>query len=271
MVINVIWPLFKKELKSQAMLFGIFVGLILMYGFIVVTLFNPDPAEAGWLDFIIETYPEMMDLIGFNIADFTNYQLFISGYLYGMLFLLFGLIFAILLSNKLIFKYLDKGSFVYLHSTPHSRTQILFTQIKVLGTFQFLLALVMFLVVTLGGMIQYPDYVDPLKLLYLNFSYLLLMFALGSFNVFASSIFEGKLSFGLSVGVPVFFFFLQMIGNLGGDYEVFKYFTPFSLFNTDYIITYNPLSFIYNGVLIVMTILLTFLTFHLFNKRDLSI
>src|SRR5690606_4007887 len=208
MVINMIsLPLYKKEIKSQLPLFLIFTVLILMYGLIVVTLFNPDPEAAGWLDSIIEMYPEMMDLIGFNIADFTNYQLFIAGYLYGMLFLLFGLIYSILVTNKLIFRYLDKGSFVYLISTPNSRSKILFTQIKVLGTYLFGLSLLMFLVVTIPGLINYGTYVDPIKLLYLNASYFILLLFLSSINVLFTTLFEGKKASILSIAVPVLFFF----------------------------------------------------------------
>src|SRR5690606_26590735 len=123
-----------------------------------------------------------------------------------MLFILFGIIFTILISNKLIFKYLDKGSYAYLLSTPNSRFKILFTQIKVLGSYLFLIVLIMYLVVAGMGSLRYPDYVDWGVLGYLNLSFLILLISISSITVFASSLFEGKVAFGINVGVPVALF-----------------------------------------------------------------
>jgi len=272
MVSNMLsWPLYKKEFKSHMVLFLIFIALVMMYGFIVVSLFNPDPEQAGWLTTIIEAYPEMMDLIGFNIADFTNYQSFIAGYLYGMLFLLFGIIYTILMSNRLIYRYLDKGSFGFILSTPNSRSKILLTQISVLVTYLLLLSLSMFIITGLGGLILYPDYVDVGRIFYLNASYFLLMLLIGSFNVLSTSAFEGKIAFSLNMMIPIIFFFFMLISNLGGNFEWIQYLTPFSLFNVDEIISLSALSFVFNGILLGSLIAIFGISLVTFNKRDLNL
>ena len=136
--------LYKKEIKRNLMIFIIFLGLISLYGIIVSALFDPNVENLGWMQMLQEMYPELLDFIGFNVIHLTDYQYFISGYLYGMLFILFGLIYANLLSNRLIYRYIDRGSIAYLLATPNSRTKIITTQVKVFGTYLFLLAFAMF-------------------------------------------------------------------------------------------------------------------------------
>lgn len=263
--------LYKKELRRNLMIFLIFLGLIMLYGIIVSALFDPNTENLGWMKMLQEAYPEMLDFIGFNVVHLTNYQYFISGYLYGMLFILFGLIYANILSNRLIFRYLDRGSIAYLLSTPNSRTKILTTQIKVFGTYLFLLALSMFLITSISGEIFNPSYIDFGKLFYLNFSFLLLLCFIGAIMVLCHSLFEGKLALGTSIGIPVIFFFLKLISNLGDKYKFVAYLTPFSFFDPVACINYDGLSFLYNGVLIVLTIMIFGIAIYGFNKRDLSV
>ena len=263
--------LYRKEMKSNFMLFVIFAGVILLYGSIVSSIFTPDVEAAGWLDSFVEMYPGMMGFIGFNVENLTNYQAFISGYLYGMLFIMFGIIYTILLSNKLIFRYLNDGSFTYLLSTPDSRSKLLFTQMKVLGSYLFLMVLLMFLVVAGFGSISHFEHVDWGVIAYLNFSFLIMLLFISSITMFASSLFEGKIAFGLNIGVPIILFFFKMISNLGSNYEWFKYLTPFSLFDTMLIIKYDVMAIVNNLILLLFTIIILVVTFKLFNKKDLSI
>lgn len=263
--------LYLKELKRNYTLFIIFGLLLLIYGGIVSSLFTPDPNAAGWMDEFMHQYPEMMDLIGFNVSNYTDYQSFVSGYLYGMLLIVFGLIFVIILVNRLIFKYLDNGSFVYLLSSPNSRNKILLTQILVLISYLILFVLAIYLILAIGGTINFPSYVDWLKLLYLNFSFILLLIFITSLSVFASSLFEGRVSFGLMVGLNSLFFIFKLISNLGINYQIFKYLTPYSLFDVEGVINYSTSSLVHNFSLIILSLSLFTITFIFFKKKDLSI
>ena len=182
-----------------------------------------------------------------------------------MLFLLFGIIYTILMSNRLIYRYLDKGSFGFILSTPNSRSKILLTQISVLVTYLLLLSLSMFIITGLGGLILYPDYVDVGRIFYLNASYFLLMLLIGSFNVLSTSAFEGKIAFSFNMMIPIIFFFM-LISNLGGNFEWIQYYLPFSLFNVDEIISLSALSFVFNGILLVSSIAIFGISLVTFNK-----
>ncbi|NLD25792.1 MAG: ABC transporter permease subunit [Acholeplasmataceae bacterium] len=263
--------LYKKEMKSNLMVFLIFLGLSMLYGIIVTELFDPAIENQSWIEMLRDIYPEMLDFVGFNIGNLTNYQYFISGYLYGMLFIIFGLIFANILSNRLLFRYIDRGSIAFLLATPNSRTKIISTQIKVLGTYLSMMALSMYLIVSVFGEIFNPSYVDFGKLLYLNISFFLLLCFISAIMALCHSLLDGKIAVGSSIGIPVFFFFLKLISNLGEQYEFVSYFTPFSLFDPILCVNYDGLSFVYNGILIVLTAILYGLTIYGFNKRDLSV
>jgi|SRR5690554_2116538 ABC-2 type transport system permease protein len=263
--------LYKKEFKRNLILFLIFLGLILLYGAIVSAMFDPNVDNLSWIQSLQDLYPELLDFIGFNFAEITDYQYFISGYLYGMLFILFGIIYANIISSRLIYRYIDQGSIVFLLSTPNSRKKVLLTQIFVVQTYLFLLALSMFLVTSLFGEIFNPGYVDFGKLFYLNLSFFILLSFISSLMILCHSIFEGKKALGFSIGLPVLFFFLNLITNLGNTYKFVVYFTPFSLFDPILCINYSGLSFIYNGLLILLTLSTFGITIFHFNKRDLSV
>ena len=272
MVINMMnMALYKKEIKRNLMIFIIFLGLISLYGIIVSALFDPNVENLGWMQMLQEMYPELLDFIGFNVIHLTDYQYFISGYLYGMLFILFGLIYANLLSNRLIYRYIDRGSIAYLLATPNSRTKIITTQVKVFGTYLFLLAFAMFFITGVFGELFNSSYVNFGELLYLNFSFFLLLCFISAIMVLCHSLFNGKLAIGASIGIPVIFFFIKLISNLGSKYKFASYLTPFSLFDPIACINYDVKTFIYNGILIILTIGLYGITIYGFKNRDLSI
>ena len=263
--------LYFKELKRNFPLFIIFAFLLLLYGGIVSSLFNPNPDMTNWMELVTEQFPEMMEFIGFNVNNLNDYQSFVAGYLYGMLMIAFGLILVILLVNKLIFNYISNGSFVFLLSSPNSRNKVLGTQIFVVLTYLFSFVLTIFLILALSGSLNFPQHVDWLKLLYLNFSFFLLLLFISSLTTFASSLFEGKVAFSLNIGLNVSFFIFKLISNLGNNYKFFKYLTPYSLFNIEKALNFEFGSVINNIILLLLTVTLYTITFISFKKKDLSL
>jgi len=272
MVITMInQKLYIKEMKRNITLFAIFGGLLLMYGTIVSSMFSPDPDAANWMDAFIDLYPEMMDFIGFNVNDLTNYQSFIGGYLYGMLLLLFGLIFIILLMNRLLFKYLDNGSFVYYLTTPNSRVKIIITQLAVILTYIFIFVTTIVLILGISGAINFPEYVDWGQLLYLNFSYFMLLNLIVALSIAVVTIFDGRMASGLLVGLNVVLFVLKLISNLGSDYELIKYLTPYTLFDVDKVLAYDVMALYQNLGLLFISVVLYAVSILVFKRKDLSL
>ena len=65
-----------------------------------------------------ESMPQIFAAFGMGEVGTTLLE-FITGYLYGMLFVIFPAVFIIILSNRLVAKYVDNGSMACLLASPH--------------------------------------------------------------------------------------------------------------------------------------------------------
>ena len=110
--------LFKKEWKSNWILLLIFMGVLTMYSVIIVSMFNPEAGDS--LRAMAESMPEVFAAFGMLDVGTTLLE-FVTGYLYGMLLIAFPAVYLIILSNRLVARYVDQGSMAYLLATPVKR------------------------------------------------------------------------------------------------------------------------------------------------------
>ncbi len=262
------WTLYSKEMKSNLFLAIIFAAIITLYGTMIVAMFDPELSDI--FRQFSDSMPGVMNLMGFGVIPDTMTN-FIYALLYGFLFIVFPMIFSILVIQRLVYRYIDKGSLAYLLSTPNSRFQIIFTQFFVILSYLLILVVYSFTLITITAVLLYPGTLDIGNFLYGNLSLLLMLLFIASLTFFSSAVIGGKYTTGITVGLPVLFFVFKLISNLGDDYKIVRYLTPFSLFNVNLISTYDPMSFVFNGILLVSTIVIFGATFYLFERRDLSI
>ena len=262
------WTLYKKELKSNLFLAIIFTAIITLYGTMIVAMF--DPALSDIFRGFADQMPGVMNLMGFGVIPDTMTN-FVYALLYGFIFIAFPMIFMILVVQRLVYRYIDQGSMAYLLATPNSRFKIILTQFFVIFTYILILVVYSFVLITSTAAILFPGTLDIINFLYGNLSLLFMLLFFICIPFFSSAVVSGKYTTGVTVGLPVLFFVLKLISNLGDDYEIVKYFTPFSLFNVDFISSYHPLSFVFNGILLVGASIIFGLSFYLFKRRDLSI
>ncbi len=262
------WTLYKKEMKSNIFLAVIFASIMTLYGVMIVLMF--DAAFSEVFREFGDMMPGIMNLMGFGVIPDTMTN-FIYALLYGFLFIIFPMIFTILATQRLVFRYIDKGSMACLLATPNSRFNIIFTQFSVILTYVLILVIYSFSLLTISAEIAFPGTLDILNFLYGNISLLFMLLLITSITFFSSAVISGKYATGITVGVPVLFFVFKLIANLGEDYKIIRYLTPFSLFNVDFISTYDPMSFVFNGILLLGSCLIFGGAFYLFERRDLSI
>ena len=113
--------LLKKEFKSNYILLLIFLAVLSMYSCMIIAMFDPKLGDS--LRAMAESMPQLFS--AFGMADVgTTLLESIIGYLYGILFTAFPGVFIILLSNRLIARYVDNGSMAYLLSVPHKRSKL---------------------------------------------------------------------------------------------------------------------------------------------------
>lgn len=264
-------PLFRRNMVSALKLIFIFLLILALYNSVIIYMF--DPALADMLNDYQEAMPEMMAAVGMTGAGETLIE-FIHTYLYGFIMLLIPMIFTIILTNKLLMKYVDNGSMACLLATPNSRGTIIFTQLL---SIMMSIAILIIAASAIGYAcceIMFPGDLDITKYVALNASTLLFQLAIGGIAFIAACIFnESKGYFVIGAGLPLIFYIVQMMANMGGDLENLKYATIFTLFPGAQIVSASASNEVLLCNLILGGIALVLYTFGAvyFTKKDLSL
>ncbi|MGL4990508.1 MAG: ABC transporter permease [Sarcina sp.] len=260
--------LLKKEIKSNYKIILIFLAILTLYSSSIVYMYDPSTTNA--FEEMAKSMPQLMKAFGMA-APATSLTGFIANYLYGFIILMFPIICIIILGNKLIVSYVDKGSMAYLLATPNKRSKIALTQ----SVFMWLASAIM-LIYTTGliiilSSILHSDLLDIKRFIILNIVLWFLHLAISSICFFASCISNNsKIYFMIGAGVPIVFYLLQALADMGEKLEGLKYCTLFTLFNASNIIDGKGIGI---SIIIFLSISIVFYSIgiYIFSKRDLPL
>lgn len=261
--------LYKRGIQGSWKMLLIFAAVISMYFTVIVSMF--DPALGSALNEFAKAMPELMAIVGMNPAS-AELISFLEAYLYGFIMLVFPMLFCILSANKLIARHIDRGSMTYLLAAPVKRVTVAFTQMKVMVTGLFTLVIFATLLGIVNCEISFPGQLDIGKFILLNIGAFCLQLFIGSICFLSSCIFNDvKYAVGIGAGIPALGFIIQMMANAGKELETAKYFTFFTLFDSDGIIAGDPFAFwgiaaLFAGALALFTAAIV-----VFVKKDLHI
>lgn len=247
----------------------IFIAVLTMYTAVIIYMFDPEMAQM--LNDYQEMMPGLMAAMGMS-GDTGTLIAFINTYLYGFIMLIFPMIFSIVLVNKILMKYIDSGSMANLLASPNSRTKIIITQMV-----SIILSIIMLIAInTIIGLIcsevMFPGELDISRYLQLNVSMICLHLAVSGIGFFAACFFnQSKGYFFLGAGLPILFYLIQMLANMGEELKVLKYFTLYTLVAGDKIIAGEGGVLISNIILIAMGFSLYSLGAFNFIKKDLPL
>lgn len=261
--------LFKRELKANYKLILIFIGVLSLYGSMIVTMFDPALGES--LAMMTQSMPEVFAAFGMLEVG-TTLLTFLVNYLYGFLLVIFPSVFIILLSNRLMARYINQGSMAYLLATPNKRRKIALTQAIFLIISVF--CLIVYVTVLCIGVSQamFPGELEIKKFVLVNVGLFGLHIFISGLCFCSSSVFsDTKLSNGIGAGCVIAFVLIQMISQVGEKFETLKYLTPLTLFQTDELIAGKSQAVLAFLVLYIMGIVLFGVGITIFCKRDLSI
>lgn len=261
--------LFKKEFKSNYKLFVIFLAILIMYIVIIVMMFDPELGNA--LDEMAKAMPQLMAAFGMVNSGNTLIT-FMASYLYGFILTLLPLIYIIFLSIRLITQYVDNGSMSYLLATPNSRKKLITTQMVIMLLWVLVLYLSVIAVGIFSAQLMFPGDLDISRFLILNLNLIVFMYAIsGLCFMVACSFDETKKVIGITTGISVMFYLIQMLTSMNERLSGLKYFTIYTLF---------PYSDIASGVtngtwqmiiLFISGTMMFFIGRSVFIRRDLSI
>ena len=260
--------LFKREMKANIKLLTIFIYILTLYIFMIVYMFNPN-SGTGW-DAIIKLMPGVMKAAGFTSGGNTLIGAVATG-LYGMILLMVPLVFYIILGNKLIAGYVDRGSMACLLATPNKRLKIALTQALCMWVSIGILVIYTTVAIIVSSAIMHPGLLNIRKLVFINLVLYSLHIAISGICFFASCISnDTKRSLSIGAGIPIVLFLIQMLANMGGKLTDLKYFTIFTFFNTNDIIAGKNV--VLNvSILVAVAIVLYGTGIFIFSKRDIPV
>ena len=261
--------LFRKELKSNYILLVIFLGVLTMYAVMIVMMFDPRTGDS--LRAMAESMPQIFAAFGMGEVGTTLLE-FITGYLYGMLFVIFPAVFIIILSNRLVEKYVDNGSMACLLASPHRRRKIAATQAVFLTVcLVFLVVFVTALVASVSE-IMFPGELQIPAFLRVNAGLLGLLVFLGGVCFLFSCLFnDSRRATGIGAAVVVYSVLVQMVSQVGEKFENVKYATPLTLFDINGLTAADGDAWLACAALYVSGILLMALGIAVFSRRNLPL
>ena len=222
-------PLFKREARANYKLVLLFMGILTVYGALIVAMYDPELGKS--LQMMAESMPELFSAFQMQSPGNTLLE-FVGNYLYGFILIVIPLLFIVLMASRLVARYIDRGSMAYLLATPHKRRSIIATQgvFMALGTL-LLVVYVTVLVLFCGGA-MFDEQLDVGRFLLLNAGlYGLLLFMAGLCFLSVCCFDQTKLSCGLGAGSCIAFILLQMLSQVGDKMDWLKYLTPLTLFD----------------------------------------
>ena len=263
------YTLFKRNCQQVIKPGLIFISVLTVYTAVIIYLY--DPKLMDMLNGYQEVMPEMMAAMGMSGVA-TNLIEFVNLYLYGFLMMLFPFIFTLVIGNGFVMKYVDNGSMAYLLATPNSRRKIIITQAISLILSVSTLMIILTLIGIACSEIMFPDALDISKYLLLNASALLVQLAVAGIVFAAACICNDSRNFYMiGCGLPLGFYLCSMMGNMGEKLEIFKYFSIYTLFPADRIVSGESGAWIFNLILAGIGIVLFVTGIEVFCKKDLSL
>lgn len=260
--------LFKSTARSNWLIFLIFFAILQMYMSVMLGMYDPDNIDA--MRQMMETMPEgIMDAFGYGGTP-TDLITFMALYYYGFIILMFPMIYCIILANRLVASHVDKGSMAYLLATPNTRVKIITTQAIYMALSVTLLLTINTLSGTAISELMFPGEMDISAFLKLNLVAILLTLAISSICFFFSCIFnEAKFALAFGAGIPILFFIINMLRNIGDRFEWLQYLTLYSLFEPHDIVTGEQEVLFISLAFVAIALLLYSLGIYIFSRRNL--
>ena len=262
-------PLFKRNMISAMKLMIIFIAVLSMYTIVIIWMYKPE------LFNVLEQYKEMMPgimaAVGMNGSSGTLIE-FINSYLHGFLMLIVPMIFEIMLTSKMVMRYVDSGSIANLLATPNSRKKIIVTQIISIIISIFILISIVTIIGLVSSELMFRGKLDIGKYINLNISVLILHLVISGITLFVACVFndnKGFIAFG--AGIPLVFYLIQMLSNMGGKLNWLKYFTLYTLFPGEEVVL-GASGVLYSNIIMITIATILYITAAtIFTKKDLLI
>ncbi len=261
--------LFQKEMKSNGLLLLLCLAVLTIYSVMVVVLYNPALGES--LRLMTAAMPQLFS--AFGMGDFGTTLLdFISSYLYGLLLVVFPALFLILVSGRLVARYVDSGSMAYLLASPHRRLELVLTQAVFLISCLLVMGVYVFLVLFCSSWLFFPGELELWPFLRVNIGVFgLWLFLMGICFLPSCLLNDSRRSAGICSGVVIYSVLVQMVARMGTKFSSLKYITPLTLFDAGGLASGQESAWAGCGILYLCGILMIAIGVRGFCRRDIPV
>ena len=160
----------------------------------------------------------------------------------------------------------------YLLATPNTRVKVASTQaLYLVASVALLMALITGVLIGLSEA-MFPGLLETGRFILLNAVTLLILLVVAGISFLSSCIFnDTKTSLAFGAGIPILFVLFKMVADISEKVEFFKYFTLYTLLNTDKVLNDNEYVLTISLILIAASAVLYSLGVFIFNKKSLAI
>lgn len=261
--------LFAKEIRSNLFVLCLFFVVLVLYIATVVSMFDPSLDDS--LNAMMASMPELFAAFGMSTQATTLLD-FMLNYLYGFLLTVMPFALILILINKLMIRYLDRGTMAYLLSTPHSRICIAVTLIEALVVLMFALLVLTTITELACAEMMFPTELDQAALIQANAGLFALWLFMGGLCFLSACTFtRASAALWSGGGLCIAFFLVQMISQIGDKVEFLKYLCPYTLFDPYGLASGNGDAITGAVILAVSGVVLFVMSVVVFARRDLSI
>ena len=261
-------PLLKQTIKENSRIWFVFGAILTICSVAVIGLYHP---EKGTRLASAATGVPFKWMTALGMSEHTDTLTgVLAVYLYGFLLLIGPLIYEIIVANRLMAKQVASGTMMYLLATPNPRRRIGNTQ----ACFLSVSLLALFLYIAMFNLIccslWFPGKLVVSQFVLLNLGIVCLHSCISGFCFLISCVCdETKTFLMLGAGIPVLFYLLQLLANLGGNFRFLKYATIFTLFSPGEIVTGSVHTYWHMLVLVLIGGSCYLAGLRMFGKRDL--
>lgn len=262
--------MFKREMKVNFKSFLIWL-LILIALFLVVFVMYPsiiNGENAQMMEEMMKLFPkEILKAFNMDISSIDSAFGWLKSEGFVFVLLIIGCYSGILGSNILLKEENDK-TIEYLNSLPIKRNNIVFSKV-ITGLIYIALMVILIGIFNYVGLVLSGDF-DKIQYILLSITPIFPSFVIYFICMFLSTFTnKTKKMFGLSLGIVLISYMLQMLSTMANETEFLKYLSVFSLADIRNVIldkAINPLMIFLSLILSIVFLISTIVHF---NKKEL--
>lgn len=262
--------MFKRELKINLKSFIIWTTILILL-FLIVFLVYPSIVSSdniNQIDEMMKLFPEeVLKAFNMDISSMNSAYGWLKSEGFIMILLVTGIYSSILGSTILLKEESDK-TIEYLNSLPIRRKDIIKDKVLV-GIIYIILMVLVIALFNYVALYLSGDF-DKKQYLLLSITPLLTSLPLFSINLYISTYFHKlKSIFGISLGISIGSYFIQILSELSEEVEFLKYLSIYTLADIRNII----IDIRINPIMIILSILITLVfivgSYIRYNKKEL--